>query len=62
MLEKERKNKADREEAERQERAARLANLFVDDDDVSVDGERALDFGAADAYNALFLDKIENHL
>lgn len=47
MLEKERAAKAEREAAERKQRAARLAILFEEEDVESQDDEDILDAGAA---------------
>jgi len=48
VLDKERQEKEERDAAERQVRAARLAHLFEDEDVLSLDDEDLLDFGAAD--------------
>ena len=64
-LEKEKLVKIEREKADRQARAERLANLFEEEEvalNSARDNEDLLDFGAADHNQANFLNKIDAHL
>ena len=62
VLEKERAAKAEREAAERKQRAARLAILFEEEDVMSQDDEDLLDANAAKQDVADYIDKIDTHL
>lgn len=62
MLEKERAEKAEREEVERRQRAARLAILFEEEDVLSQDDEDLLDAGAAENDVKNYIEKIDTHL
>ena len=62
MLEKERAAKAEREAADRKQRAARLAILFEEEDVLSQDDEDMLDAGAAKQDVQDYIEKIDTHL
>ena len=62
VLEKERAAKAEREAADRKQRAARLAILFEEEDVLSQDDEDMLDAGAAKQDVQDYIEKIDTHL
>ncbi len=62
VLEKERQERAEREAAERRDRAGRLAILFEEEDVLSQDDEDLLDAGAAKQDVRNYMEKIDTHL